>query len=335
MSDIAVVIPAYKVTRHILPLIERIGPEVRHILVVDDACPDASGKLVADKCKDRRVRVLHNEKNLGVGGAVMAGYRAAVELGASVIIKLDGDGQMDPALIPVFAASILEGRADYAKGNRFFDVESMRSMPAVRLIGNIGLSFLSKMSSGYWNLLDPTNGYTAIHGGVAAILPYDKIANRYFFETDMLFRLGIVRAVVTDIPMIAVYADEESSMNVMAEVPRFLGKNLRNTFKRFVYNYIVRNFGFATIELVFGLAMLLFGLVYGGTAWIENMRLGQATNPGTVMVAGGSVIVGLQLLLGFINYDMSSQPTTPLAQRLHLDGRRLGKAAAPRPRKKA
>jgi len=212
LVKIAVVIPSYKVTKHILDVIAAIGEEVHRIYIVDDCCPDRSGEFVEQHCSDSRVVVLRNETNQGVGGAMMAGYKAAIEDGMDIIVKIDGDGQMDPALLQAFVSPIVSGEADYAKGNRFFDLESVRTMPKRRLFGNAALSFMTKLSSGYWNLFDPTNGYTAIHASVAKYLPFEKISNRYFFETDMLFRLNTLGAVVVDVPMVAKYADEVSNL---------------------------------------------------------------------------------------------------------------------------
>ena len=177
---IAVVIPCYKTRKHILGVISKIGAEVFRIYVVDDCCPDNSGEFVLENCKDDRVYVIRNSKNLGVGGAVMVGYKAAIKDDADIIVKVDGDGQMDPSLIPDFVAPIQSGEADYTKGNRFFDLEVIRAMPKVRLFGNAVLSFMTKLSSGYWDLFDPTNGYIAIHVDVARHLPFEKISRRIF-----------------------------------------------------------------------------------------------------------------------------------------------------------
>jgi len=191
---IAVVIPCYQVEAQILGVLSAIGPECQAIYVVDDHCPEGTGDRVEADCRDPRVRVVRNDRNLGVGGATLAGYSAALADGAEVIVKLDGDGQMNPALIPHLVRPILEGDADYAKGNRFFELDGLEQMPRARLIGNSLLSFMSKLSSGYWNIFDPTNGFTAIHGAVARRIPVAKLSPGYFFESDLLFRLGILRA---------------------------------------------------------------------------------------------------------------------------------------------
>ena len=132
---------------------------------------------------------------------MVTGYRAALEDGAAIVVKLDGDGQADPGLIPSLVGPILAGQCDYIKGNRFFNPENLSNMPKVRLLGNAILSFLSKASTGYWSIMDPTNGLTAISVPVLRLLPLEKLPKGYFFETDILFRLNAVRAVVEDFPM--------------------------------------------------------------------------------------------------------------------------------------
>ena len=312
--QVAVVIPSYRVTRHILDVIARIGDECHQVFVVDDACPDGSGEFVTQHCRDPRVRVIHNPVNLGVGGAVMAGYRAALDAGADVLVKIDGDGQMPPELLGRFIQPILEGQADYTKGNRFYDLAMVRSMPAIRLIGNAGLSFMSKASSGYWDLFDPTNGYTAIHARVAAHLPLDRISKRYFFESDLLFRLNTLRAVVVDIPMAARYNDEVSNLKISRILGDFLTGHLRNFGKRLFYNYFLRDMSAASLQLLLGMTLVLGGGVYGAVEWLS--QAGAPATAGTVMLAALPIILGLQLLLAFLMWDMQSVPRQALFPRL-------------------
>jgi glycosyltransferase involved in cell wall biosynthesis len=311
---IAVVIPSYKVTAHILSVIGAIGPEVWRIYVVDDKCPHGSGSLVSEECHDPRVVVVFHEINHGVGGAMMTGYQKAIEDGADVMVKVDGDGQMDPALIANFVWPIVMGQADYTKGNRFFNLERIREMPTIRLFGNTVLSFMTKLSSGYWNLFDPTNGYTAIHADVARHLPFDKISKRYFFETDMLFRLNTVRAVVVDVPMDARYADEVSNLRISQIAGEFLVKHVRNFSKRLFYNYYLRDLSVASIELPLGLLLITFGVVFGGWHWFMSLRNGIPASAGTVMLSALPNLMGLQLVLAFLNYDISSVPHRPIHQ---------------------
>lgn len=315
-DSIAVVIPSYRVTRHILGVIERIPAEVSHIYVVDDKCPDASGAFVRAQCRDPRVVVLEHAENQGVGGAVMTGYMAAIADGARVIVKIDGDGQMDARLIPSFVAPILAGEADYTKGNRFFDLEQIGAMPRLRLIGNAVLSLATKLSSGYWDLFDPTNGYTAIHADAARYLPFSKISRRYFFETDMLFRLNTLNAVVVDVPMDAVYGDEVSNLQISQVLTEFAFKHTRNFLKRLFYNYYLRSMSLASIELPLGVLMVGFGTIFGATQWLNSARNAVATPAGTVMLAALPVIMGVQLILAFLAYDIASVPRRPLHKKV-------------------
>jgi dolichol-phosphate mannosyltransferase len=316
---IAVVIPCYRVKAHILDVIARIGPEAQKIYVIDDCCPEKSGQYVRSECRDPRVEVVFHDSNRGVGGATITGYRRAVEAGAAILVKIDGDGQMDPVLLPRFVAPILRGEADYSKGNRFYNVEDLRTMPFARFFGNAGLSFFSKLSTGYWLLFDPTNGYTAIHAAVFRSLPVDKIDKRYFFESDMLFRLNLLRAVVVDIPMTAVYGSEKSSLSITHATFNFFLKHLANMGKRLVYNYIIRDFSIATLELIFGLSLLTFGIFFGLTHWYVSYRTGQPATSGTVMLSALPIFLGIQFLLGFLSFDIANQPRTPICPRLETE----------------
>jgi hypothetical protein len=182
-------------------------------------------------------------------------------------------------------------------------------MPILRMIGNAGLSFLTKLSSGYWGLFDPTNGYTAISAKVVQYLPLDKISKGYFFESDMLFRLGTLRAVVMDLPADAIYGGEISNMKITRELPSFAYKNLRNFLKRILYNYFIRDFNYASLQLLLGTGLVIFGVMFGLKHWYQGLETESFASAGTVMVAGLTVMVGIQMLLGFLQYDISNQPT--------------------------
>jgi dolichol-phosphate mannosyltransferase len=313
---IAVVIPCYRVKDQILAVVSNIGPECNAIYVVDDACPEHTGDLVEQQCNDPRVRVLRNASNGGVGAAVVRGYRAAIEDGATVIVKLDGDGQMDAILIPRLIRPILAGAADYTKGNRFFELSGVRAMPWARLIGNAFLSFAIKISTGYWNIFDPNNGFTAIHASVLSQLDLDRVSRGYFFESDLLYRLGLVRAVVDDVPMPASYGTERSSLVIHRIAGIFAAGHVANTIKRIFYNYYLRNFNIASIELALGLALLAFGTWFGVTEWFASYRTNIPATSGKVMIAGLPIILGFQLGLAFLSYDVQNIPRDVLHRRL-------------------
>ena len=262
------------------------------------------------------MRVLRNPENRGVGGAVLAGYEAALRDGADVMVKIDGDGQMDPALLPRFVAPILSGKSDYTKGNRFFDLLSLRGMPPLRLFGNAVLSLMAKVSTGYWTLFDPTNGYTAIDARVVSWLRFESLSQRYFFETDMLFRLNTLRAVVTDIPMDAVYADEQSNLKISKILGEFMFRHVKNAVKRVFYNYFLRDMSLASLELIVGSVLVIFGTIWGTVNWIESARTAVAAPLGTIMLAVLPVLLGTQFLLGFLAYDVANVPSEACAERL-------------------
>jgi glycosyltransferase involved in cell wall biosynthesis len=302
------VVPAYKLNESIFELISNLQQYVEQIIVVDDKCPNGVGRMVSEKFPGPEVVVVFNKENLGVGGAVKNGYIQALQNGADIVIKIDGDGQMDPALIPKLISPILSNRADYTKGNRFYTLDSLKSMPRKRLFGNSILSMFNKFSTGYWNIFDSNNGFTAISRNALQTLDLDQISNSYFFESDMLFRLYCNRMVVQDVPMNSIYGNEKSNLSIRRVTLEFLFKHLRNTFKRFFYSYILRDASVATIQLPLGLVLFLFGLFNSLTIWLDSSSTGIPNNPGTVMLAGLGILTGLQFILAFISYDVSNVP---------------------------
>ena len=320
--QIAIVIPCYNVQKHILGVLSKIDSVYDLIVVVDDCCPQNTGQYVESNSTDDRITVVYHEKNMGVGAAVKTGYQKAAELGASVMVKIDGDGQMDPDLIPLFVNPILKGRADYTKGNRFYSIYNVRSMPRTRLYGNMALSFLTKLSSGYWSIFDPTNGYTAIHANTLKQLELKNIGDRYFFESDMLINLGNIRAVVEDIPMEAVYGDEESNLNIRNIFKSFLFSNIKSFIKRVLYNYYFRDFNIASLSFVFGILMISSGSIFGLLKWYESISQNIPATAGTVMIPALFIIIGTQAIFSFLNYDIMNEPTRPLL-RTAMERRRL------------
>ena len=310
--SIAAVVPCYREKHQIMTVLSKFDVLINHIIVIDDACPEKTGEFVRENANDPRIQVVIHEKNLGVGGATISGYQKAFELGADIIVKVDGDGQMDPAMIHTLVQPILRGEADYAKGNRFYRLNGLAKMPGARLFGNLALSFASKMSSGYWKIFDPTNGFTAIHQKVAQELALDKISNDYFFESDMLFQLNIARAVVADVPIQAIYGEENSSLKISRILFPFVGKHLANFFRRIAYSYFLRDFSIASIELIIGLIFVTFGAIFGGLEWYKSTVTGTTATAGTVIIAALPLLVGSQLLISFLNFDVNNQPNQPL-----------------------
>jgi dolichol-phosphate mannosyltransferase len=302
-----VIIPAYRAAQSILPVIAAIGSEIDLIVVVDDGCPEGTGPQVSARCKDARVVVLMHADNQGVGGAFMTGMRYALAKGADIIVKLDADGQMDPKQIPALIHAIENGSADYVKGDRFFFLTNAVSMPKLRLLGNLALSFMAKVSSGYWTVMDPTNGFFAIHARVAELLDDRRIAKRFFFETDLLHHLGLLRAKVVEFPMRAKYEGESSNLKISRVLLPFLSGHARNTMRRILYRYFFRDVSLASLQLVAGTGLTAFGMVFGLYHWIAAPA-GEFVPTGTIMIAAITLLIGFQLLMGFLNYDISAAP---------------------------
>jgi len=308
---IAVVIPAYRAQSHIHKVITGIPTYVSIIVVVDDCSPDQTSKLVEDLC-DSRVHLISHQSNQGVGGAVLTGYSVASELGAEIIVKMDSDDQMDPAHIIPLIAPILSHQADYAKGNRFLHINELQKMPLKRPVGNAGLSFLTKIASGYWNIFDPTNGYTAIHTSIVPLLDVNKIHKRYFFESNMLIELGIVRAVIRDVHIPARYQDESSSLSEWRTLREFPPLLLAGFIRRSILQYFIRDFGLVSMLFLLGVLLTLFGTVFGCYQWYLSSRFAVPASTGTVMLAVLPLIMGFQLLTQALIVDIQNVPSEPI-----------------------
>ncbi len=315
--NIAIVIPAYRVEREIESVLREAPDFIRHIIVVDDASPDAVSRLVSDAAKtDGRITLIRHAQNQGVGGAMVTGFRKALELGAQIVVKLDGDGQMDSAYIPALIAPLIAGKADYVKGNRFRDFESLRQMPFIRRVGNLGLSFLTKAATGYWNIFDPTNGYFAVHAKILAQLPLDKIDRGYYFETSMLSYLYLLDAFVLDVPIPARYRGENSSMSIRRVLFEFPIKLARTLLRRIILKYFIFDFSMTSVYLLTGIPLLLFGLIFGIIKWIHYANLGIPAPTGTVILPTLSVILAIQILLSAVEIDVNAAPRKPITNRL-------------------
>ena len=315
--DIATVIPAYRVERDIESVLRGLPAYIKHIIVVDDASPDSTSDLVtAAAKKDERITLIKHTQNLGVGGAMISGFRKALELDAQIVIKLDGDGQMDPTHIPALVTPLIQGKADYVKGNRFRDFQSLQQMPFIRRIGNLGLSFLTKAATGYWNIFDPTNGFFAIRAEMLAQLPLDKTDPGYYFETSMLSHLYLLDAFILDIPIPARYRGETSSMSIRRVLIEFPIKLARTLMRRIILKYFIFDFSMTSVYLLTGIPLLLFGLIFGITKWIQYASLGIPAPTGTVILPTLSVILAIQILLSAIEIDLNSTPHKALTDPL-------------------
>lgn len=315
LPHLGVVIPMYQAQDHIGEVIRSIPPFVKTIVVVDD-CSSDNSYARARAVPDPRVVFVRHAQNQGVGGAMLSGYNKAVELGVEIVIKLDADGQMDAEHILPLIRPVVAGEADYAKGNRFLHARELRAMPLGRRIGNLGLSFLSKLASGYWNIFDPTNGYTALRASVIPLLDQASISRRYFFETSLLLELSLLRAVVKDVYIPARYGDETSHLSKRKALREFPWRLFKGFLRRLWVQYFVCDFGVFSVFLISGLVMLLFGVIFGSYHWIRSARLNVSTDTGIIMMSVLPIILGVQCLLQAVVLDVQSTPTAPVSREI-------------------
>lgn len=310
---VAAVLPAYNVGRELGNVLRSLPALFTTIIVVDDGSRDQTG-AIADRYAelDRRIEVVHHEKNQGVGGAMVTGFRRALESGADIVVKIDADGQMPLWLVPQLIEPLVTGRADYTKGNRFRDFQAVRAMPTLRRIGNVALSFLAKAATGYWRCFDPTNGFLAIRAEVLAQLPLHKIDRTYFFEISMLSHLYLIGAVVHEIPMPARYAGETSSLSIPRVLRQFPGRLLWSLVRRTFLKNFVYDFNLASLHLLLGIPLLLAGVAFGSWNWYWYTSHHLAAPTGTVVLPALTIMIAVQLLLSAAQYDLEAVPREPI-----------------------
>lgn len=304
-NKIAVVIPSFRVKNFLKQVVQDIPIFCDTIIVIDDKCDQKSYQEVVNM---PRVTIINHDTNQGVGGAVISGYKKAMDMDMDIIIKVDGDGQMDTDFMQKLIQPIINNQADYTKGNRFKDFKALKAMPKLRLFGNSALSFLVKMASGYWDIMDPTNGYTAINKKAIEGLNLNTLSKRYFFESDMLINLNIENMVVKDVSIPAIYGDEESSLSIKKVLYQFPPKIFKGLLKRIFYKYYIYDFNMASIYTLLGIPMVLFGSLFGTIQWIESISTGIETSAGTVMLSVLPIILGVQFLLQAISIDINNIP---------------------------
>ena len=306
----AIVITYYNASAKITEVIKAIPDFINYVIIVDDCSkePLPKDEILFFKNAFTDIVFLKNPVNYGVGGATKSGFLKAMELEVDIVIKIDADNQMDLKFLPVMINSLISNEADYVKGNRFRDLKALKKMPFVRRFGNLILSFLIKISTGYWNVFDPTNGYFALKANVLKQIDFDKISNRYFFETSLIAELYYLDIRIKDITMPAIYNDEKSNMKVW-QMPLLFSWNLLKLFiKRIVKQYFLYDFNIGSIYILFGFPLFIFGVSYGVFNWIYYSTKHILTPTGTIMLVTLSIILGFQLLLQAIQYDIINSP---------------------------
>jgi dolichol-phosphate mannosyltransferase len=306
-SRIAVVIPCLDVAPHVTEVLATLPDFVDHVVVVDDGSRDGLEAAVALSADTRIVLERHTE-NRGLARAMETGVRRALALGADVIVKMDGDGQMDPAELPRLLGPILEGHTDLAKGNRFLRRRHLTGMPRARLGGNLVLSFMAKLASGYWNVFDPTNGYLAVRRQVLEEVDLGRLGPGYFFEISLLCEAYLTGAVVRDVAMPARYGSERSSLSIRRIMLDFPWRLARACARRITLQYFIRDFTPVALFLVTGSVLAGFGFLFGLSNWFENAGTGRPTPTGTIILAVLPLLVGFQLLLQALVMDIGNVP---------------------------
>ena len=299
---VAVVVRAFNEERLIGRTLAGIPEFVDLVVVVDDASTDSTADRVSE-FDDPRVHLLRHIANTGVGGATCDGHRWALEKGADVVVVMDGDDQMDSSHLPSLLAPIAEDGVQFTKANRFGNMTTFHGMPPIRLLGNVTLSFLTKAASGYWNLFDPQNGYTAIHRAALERLDLDRLARGYSFENDLLISLNILGVRARDVPVPAIYADEVSHLHIRREAPRLAALMFRGFWRRMILKYVFPSFSAVALLFFSGLALCLVGLAFGIYATIDSIGPRAAT-PGTVLLAVAPMLTGIHLLVQSLVLDM-------------------------------
>lgn len=305
-KKIAVVIPYYNAAKHIVDVVNKLPEIVSVIYIVDDCSPDVLPKN--ELANNPKVVLLKNDINLGVGGATKTGFIQAINDKIDIVVKVDADDQMDTSYINKLVEPLLLNKAEYAKGNRFRDFKALKQMPFVRKAGNLGLSFLTKAATGYWNNFDPTNGFFAVNVSTLKTLDFSNIANRYYFETSLIAELYFQDVSIKDIPMPAIYGDEKSSMSVWKMPFVFVPKLAKTFFKRLIKSYFLYDFNMSSIYLLIGVPLFLFGVIYGLYTWWYYSSLYIFAPTGTIMLITLTTILGFQLLLQAIHYDITKAP---------------------------
>ncbi len=304
---IGVVIPCYAGGHLTIKMIPSVLKFSDTLVLVDDACPLKTGKKINSIYKSSKIHVIYNKKNLGVGASTRIGFEFLLKEGCDIIVKLDADNQMNPEDIPKLISPIINNECDSTKGNRFTSIESINGMPKLRLLGNIFLSFITKFSTGYWELFDPTNGFIAFKNSALRKINLDKTNPRFFFETELLFRCSLRNLCIKNVQIDSFYGQEYSSLNPLKELPNFFIKNLKLIIKRIIYQYFILDFNPGSLDLVLSLTAGLFSLFIGLYSILNNFSNNNLTSAGTVGLFTISTILSIQFFTAFIFYDCSTK----------------------------
>lgn len=298
--------PAYNEESLIARTIKGMPDYVDHVIVVDDCSVDGTVDI-ARSVAGPRVIVESLEDNQGVGGAVIHGHKIAVDLGADILVVMAGDDQMDPQELPRLLKPITQQGYGFAKGNRFFSTSSLAGMPRHRVVGSMVLTFLNKAASGYWHLVDPQNGYTAVTREALDLVPLDRVSRRYEFENDLLVWLNIANVRAIDVPIPARYGLEQSTIRLRTVVPRLSWSLFRGFWRRIWYKYVFWSFSPIALLLFSGILCLSLGVAVGIWAAFQAFS-GNSPTAGTTVLSLVPFMCGFILLVQAFVLDIMESP---------------------------
>ncbi len=302
---VAVVVPAFDEERLVGETIRGIPEFVDRILVVDDASRDGTARA-AEEVGDARVELLRRERNGGVGAAIAAGYRRALEAEIDVTCVMAADNQMDPSELRSLVEPVARGEVEYAKANRLVSGEAWNVIPHTRYLGNAVLSLLTKIASGYWHVADSQAGYTALSLDALRRLDLDALYPRYGFPNDVLVHLNVQNARVRDIPSRPIYdVGEQSGIRLRSVVPRISWLLFKAFWWRMGQKYVIRDFHPLVFFYAFGAVMLAVGLVLGLVELVLRIA-GNAITPASIVLVAVLLIAGLQMTLFAMWFDMEA-----------------------------
>ncbi|MBT8224867.1 MAG: glycosyltransferase family 2 protein [Dactylosporangium sp.] len=305
-NKIAAVVPAFNEAKLIGQTIGTMPDFVDFIVVVNDRSTDETSEL-ARATGDQRVVVIDHERNTGVGGSIIDGHVKALELGADIDVVMAGDAQMDPAHLPALLDPICDHGYEFAKANRFFSRTSYAGMPMIRMLGSIGLSFATKVATGYWNLFDPQNGYTAVRRTALERIDLNRVARGYEFENDLLVWLNIANARAKDVPVPARYGNESSTMRIGRVILPIGGLLIRGFWRRMILKHVLPSFSAVALLFFSGLALIGFGATVG--VWVVAETLGPpVASTASVLMSVGPLLTGIHMLISAMTLDIQSTP---------------------------
>ena len=302
-NKIAVVIPAYNEEKLIIKTITTLPNFIDKIIVIDDNSKDNTQSIVESLKKDfqSKLILISNNVNIGVGGAIKIGYKKSLELDMDITVVMAGDAQMDPKNLQKLLDPIIENRADYTKGNRLISSD-LDKMPKTRRRGNAILTILTKIASGYWNVMDPQNGYTAASKEVLKILTKEKTYLRYGYCNDFLVRLNIYNFRIMDIMMRPVYQQEESGIKLRSYTPKLSWLLIKLFFYRINKKYGGVNFHPLLLFYYLGLILTPVGIMLGLYLLYVRLLTGSYTS-GSVTLVALILLLGVQFLMFAMLFD--------------------------------